>query len=411
MDAASEKETRQEVALALAAIADPRAISVYLQGLTDRSPDLRRASANALSALRDQAAPLLDLLAARNELPPIAVPELSKIFVDKQPIMQWRLLGQFRSDTPPPFPLPPGRSVDLNAGAIGRDSTPVAWKLVQADNQPPGRVDLGAIYSREADQVAYGYAEVQATMARTSRMSVGSDDTLAVWVNGRLVYDFRGTRGFVPDQDTFEVALEKGTNGILVRCGNRAAGWHFGITLTLPGDYAFLRAAPASGGFDSKEYRAFAMEHRGDPGHGKALVLAPGGVGCIKCHLIEGQGGTVGPELTSIGAKYPRPELIESVLYPSEKLAQGYEPVIVATLDGRVITGIVKEDTAEALELEDAEARRIRIARDEIDERRDAKVSVMPDNLVEGLSRQDFADLIAYLESLRPANERKSAFP
>ena len=74
---------------------------------------------------------------------------------------------------------------------------------------------------------------------------------------------------------------------------------------------------------------------------------------------------------------------------------------VVATADGRVLTGIVKADTPEALEIEDADARRIKIAKDEIDERRPSDVSIMPNGLAEGLTPQDFADLIAYLETLK----------
>ena len=127
------------------------------------------------------------------------------------------------------------------------------------------------------------------------------------------------------------------------------------------------------------------------------------GVACIKCHTVGKDGGTVGPELSTVGAKYPRDDLIASVLFPSAKIFQGYEPVVVATSDGRVLTGIVKNETPEVLEIEDADARRIKIAKDQVDERKQSDVSIMPSGLAEGLSRQDFADLVAYLETLKEA--------
>jgi len=178
----------------------------------------------------------------------------------------------------------------------------------------------------------------------------------------------------------------------------------------MAGEYAFLQGAPAGpGGFNPDEFRAFAMKTKGDPAHGLALFSDLKGLACIKCHTVGKAGGSVGPELSTVGAKYPRDELIASVLYPSARIFQGYEPVVVATSDGRVLTGIVKNETPDFLEIEDADAHRIKIAKDEIDERKQSDVSVMPSGLAEGLSRQDFADLVAYLETLKEAPARPAA--
>jgi putative heme-binding domain-containing protein len=124
-------------------------------------------------------------------------------------------------------------------------------------------------------------------------------------------------------------------------------------------------------------------------------------VACIKCHAVAGQGGTVGPELSGVGLKYPREELIASVLYPSQRISSGYEPVVLATADGRVVTGIVKAETPEAIEIEDADAKRVKVAKADLDGRKASDVSLMPNGLAEGLTPADFADLIAYLETLK----------
>ncbi len=116
------------------------------------------------------------------------------------------------------------------------------------------------------------------------------------------------------------------------------------------------------------------------------------------------EGGAVGPELSSMASKYPRDELIASVLYPSAKISSGYEPIALALADGRVLTGIVRNETAEAIEIQDADARTIRIKKDQIEERKRSDVSLMPNGLAQGLSPQDFADLIAYLETLKNAD-------
>ena len=72
---------------------------------------------------------------------------------------------------------------------------------------------------------------------------------------------------------------------------------------------------------------------QGKAERGKALFSDLKGLACIKCHSVGKQGGTVGPELSSVGAKYQRGEIIESVLYPSAKIFTGYEPNVVGSND------------------------------------------------------------------------------
>jgi len=58
-------------------------------------------------------------------------------------------------------------------------------------------------------------------------------------------------------------------------------------------------------------------------------------VACIKCHTIGKERGTVGPELSIVGAKYPRDELIAALLFPSAKISSGYEPSVFAMAERR----------------------------------------------------------------------------
>lgn len=397
MAASHTEETRFEATQALAAMPDLRALQVYLAGLADKSPDLRKVSADALGRIQAEAAPVLDQLAARHELSPALVPELRKIYTSLRPVTAWHLAGPFPIESGPPVPVE--GPVDFNAGLVGAQDEPVVWKKAKlADKQ--GRVDLHKLYSSLDDRAVFAYAEVENTSKRSAQMAIGSDDTLTVWLNGKQVYDFQGRDGFQHAKNRVDVSLVEGTNRILVKCGNRGGAWQFAVALATPSESAFLKA-PAEGGFDPAGFRAFAMEGAGKAEHGRSLFQDLKGLACIRCHAVGKEGGAVGPELSSIGAKYPRHELIQSVLFPSAQIASGYEPVVVATGDGRVLTGIIKSETPEALEIEDADAKRVRIPRDQIDDRKRSDVSLMPTGLAEGLSKQDFADLIAYLETLK----------
>jgi len=396
--AADVPESRFEAGLALAALPDVHALQIYLRGLTEKNTDLRHASATAIGILRDQAAPVLDQLAKRNELPPSALPELRSIYATLKPVTSWQLLGPFPIAAVPS--LAADKPIDLKASLEGSGGHRVTWRLAKAVDTR-GQINLGRIYS-EGELAAYGYAEIQSTQERTAQLAVGSDDTLTVWLNGKQVYDFADRHGFEHEQKRFDVTLRQGTNRLLVRCGNKGGGWQFAASVTAPADFAFLKA-PASGGFNPETYRAVALKGQGSASRGRQLFTDLKGLACVKCHAVGKEGGAVGPELSSVGAKYPRDELIAAVLYPSAKISSGYEPAILALADGRVVTGIVRGETPEAVEIQDAEAKLLRIQKDEIEERKRSDVSLMPNGLAQGLSTQDFADLIAYLETLKSA--------
>ena len=402
---ADAADTRFEASLALAAIPDVRALGVYTRGLADKSPDLRRASSSAVTAIRDEAAPVFERLAGRNELNPSILPELRKVYTRSRPVSAWDVAGPFPIKTGPPFPLT--GPVDLKATFPGYRDEPLAWKKARAVDRK-GQVDLGKLYGTDDDLAAFAVTELDSPSDRKAEFSVGSDDTLTVWVDGEKAYDFQDRRGFTPGESDFSAPLVKGKNRVVVKCGNRGGGWQFSLAIAYPADHAFLKG-PAPGAFNPETFRSFAASAKGRPDRGKALFSDPKGLACVKCHAVQGQGGSVGPELSSVGAKYPREELIASVLYPSAKIASGYEPVTLATDDGKVLTGVIKGETAESIDVEDAESKRVRVPKDRIEERKRSDVSLMPNGLAEGLTREDFADLIAYLETLKDAGPKPAA--
>src|SRR5436309_1614721 len=79
----------------------------------------------------------------------------------------------------------------------------------------------------------------------------------------------------------------------------------------------FLLMADCSFGASLREYRDFPMGHEGDPMRGKALFFSEDKIGCAKCHSVDGSATKAGPDLMAIGEKFPRRELIQSILEPS----------------------------------------------------------------------------------------------
>src|SRR5262249_55378748 len=162
---------------------------------------------------------------------------------------------------------------------------------------------------------------------------------------------------------------------------------------------------PAGSVAAREEYARFALATGGDAVRGRAVFDDPEGAGCIRCHRVRGAGGEIGPDLSNIGGKFAREHLIESVLEPSRQIVEGYQSTTLTTRDGRVLSGLVKGETAERLTLVDAEAREQVVRKSDVAERRFADLSIMPEGLAPEVSRRQFADLIACLEALRSADQ------
>jgi len=160
-----------------------------------------------------------------------------------------------------------------------------------------------------------------------------------------------------------------------------------------------------------EEFERFALQHDGNPARGRELFADQNGVACIKCHSVDGApaslaiGGsgvkTIGPDLTSIGMQFARSALIEHILYPSKAVREGYAQTIVETSDAETISGLVQSETADDLSLVDASGAVHRLPKKRITQRIASSFSLMPEGLHTGLTLTQFADLIAYLESLK----------
>ena len=78
---------------------------------------------------------------------------------------------------------------------------------------------------------------------------------------------------------------------------------------------------------------------------------------CITCHAINGAGGQIGPDLASIGSTVATDEIVQSLLEPSVKIKQNYETASVLTIDGVIISGVVRRQSDSEIVLIDANAK------------------------------------------------------
>lgn len=136
----------------------------------------------------------------------------------------------------------------------------------------------------------------------------------------------------------------------------------------------------------------------GDIRRGQA-VFAGAKAACVSCHQMGYVGGKVGPDLTRIGAIRAERDLLEAIVYPSASFVRSYEPMTIATRDGRVFNGIPKKDAADEIILATTATEEARIPRADIEELRPGTVSVMPAGLDQQLTPQELADLVAFLKA------------
>jgi putative membrane-bound dehydrogenase-like protein len=135
-----------------------------------------------------------------------------------------------------------------------------------------------------------------------------------------------------------------------------------------------------------------------DPVAGERVFFHTKGPGCSRCHQVEGRGGRAGPDLSVLATGMDRRRLVESILAPSKEIAPQFVAWSVARTDGTVFTGILLEQNPEgALVFGDPQGRLIVVPRDEIAARKPQAASIMPDNLVQNMTIQEFRDLVAYL--------------
>ena len=162
-------------------------------------------------------------------------------------------------------------------------------------------------------------------------------------------------------------------------------------------------AVLAQGQSDRSEldaYRDFARTHKGDAAAGKTLFEQNGKLSCTNCHRITGMEKS-GPNLDGIGEKYTRAELIRHILDPSESIQPGFEQALIVTRQGRLLTGRLERSTTLGVRLLDAQGKQINLEAQDIEQLQYSAKSLMPDNIVTSISKEQFADLIVYLESLR----------
>ncbi len=154
---------------------------------------------------------------------------------------------------------------------------------------------------------------------------------------------------------------------------------------------------PLIGKLGNDEAIAAIMKTKGDPRLGEQLFVR---TSCTTCHTVTESESQKGPYLGNIAQTYKRAELAEAILDPNKTVSQGFVTNVITTGDGTSTMGFVSFESADKVTLRDITGKETTVATKDIKSRDKPPISMMPPGLVSGLTVEEFASLLDYLEAL-----------
>jgi len=153
---------------------------------------------------------------------------------------------------------------------------------------------------------------------------------------------------------------------------------------------------------------AISLPVQGSVSSGEALFFGKGG--CASCHMVQGRGGYLGPDLSDIGTTRRLGELRAALESPSRKASPGFQPVLIQGPGGHEIRAVAKHSTAWAVQVLDESGNLHFIRGADISKLQFLENSWMAEDFTSRLSPQEIIDLIAYLsrQSVRPASSEEA---
>ncbi len=193
-----------------------------------------------------------------------------------------------------------------------------------------------------------------------------------------------------------EFGAEKGQANDELKALARWFGQSFPKEPALPGS---LTGKPPESKYKFAELLAFLEKDpvgkKGDVARGRMVFEK---AQCIKCHKFGKDGEGIGPDLSAVSKRFKRADILESLLDPSKVISDQYRSSTVVTTKGVQLHGLVavQGDTVTVLQNDGS---KVQLKKDEIEQQIASLVSVMPEKLLDALTKQEIADLFAFLES------------
>ncbi|MFA6542838.1 MAG: PQQ-dependent sugar dehydrogenase [Limisphaerales bacterium] len=141
---------------------------------------------------------------------------------------------------------------------------------------------------------------------------------------------------------------------------------------------------------------------KGDAKRGAELFSATGkAAACLACHFLNGSGRDFGPNLSGVGARLNRAQIIESIILPSKLIVPGFQAVNVTLNDGDIQTGFVVKREGDVVMLKIATGQTVPLKRSDMKAEQAQSMSLMPEGLLQSFTAQEAADLVEHLSTLK----------
>ena len=134
---------------------------------------------------------------------------------------------------------------------------------------------------------------------------------------------------------------------------------------------------------------------------GRSLFLQTGRTLCITCHRVQGSGKNIGPDLSQVGSRLNREQLLESLLEPSKTITEGYRLYSLEMKSGEIQTGFLLERAKENTRFRLLSGEELTMPTQSVLRFTALPGAAMPAGRLQNLAPQEAADLLAYLVSLR----------
>ena len=131
------------------------------------------------------------------------------------------------------------------------------------------------------------------------------------------------------------------------------------------------------------------LEHGAELFHGTAR--------CSECHMIRGNGGLLGPDLSNIGAERTLRQLLEALTTVRPNIPFGFQPVRIRTKSGETVSGVIKKENNFSMQVMDRQYRLHLLNRDELRDVDYSTKSLMPNDYGKRLTPGELQDVLRFL--------------
>jgi quinoprotein glucose dehydrogenase len=138
----------------------------------------------------------------------------------------------------------------------------------------------------------------------------------------------------------------------------------------------------------------------GNVENGRKIFIEHPAAACYRCHAVDGAGGEVGPPMDGLASRVTPEHILEAIVDPNAKIAEGFENLLIELMDGRFFAGIIKQETETEIILASPEDGLVTLKKAEI-KSRERGASGMPEGINDILSKAELRDVMAYLQSLK----------